>query len=121
MEHQQRRTDSNGCVMIDSVTVGFDVGTSELQIADDKLQIYPNPANETVTIVFRLTQHEIQEIVVSNLLGVQMMRLPRVEYNPRNDRYQEATIDISNLASGVYFLKVLMSDGGNAVSKFVKE
>ena len=110
-------TDNNGCVMIDSVTVGIDVGTG-LQIVDYKLQIYPNPANETVTIILRQAQNDIEEVVFSNLLGVQMLKLPHTEYSNRNNSFE---IDLSALATGVYFLKVQMSDGSIMVKKFVKQ
>ena len=71
-------------------------------------------------MILRQVQHDKVEIVVSNLLGVQMMRLPRVDYNARNDRFQETTIDISNLTSGIYFIRVHNSNGSE-VSKFVKQ
>ncbi len=74
--------------------------TNELQIADYRLQIYPNPANETVTIILRQAQNDIEEVVVSNLLGVQMLRLPRTDYRNRNNSFE---IDLSALATGVYF------------------
>ncbi len=105
-------TDGNGCVVNDSVTVGFDVGVKQWTIDNGQLIIYPNPANETVTI----TAEDIKEVVVSDLLGVQMMRLLRTDYNSNND----ITIDISKLPQGIYLLRVQINDGWR-VDKVVKE
>ncbi len=88
------------------------LGINELQIEDYKLQLYPNPANETVTI----TAENIKEIVVSNLLGVQMIRLPSTDYRVNN----AITIDISKLPQGIYLLRVQTNNGWRA-GKVVKE
>ncbi len=107
-------TDSNGCMVNDTVTIGFDVGVSGLQNADYKLQIYPNPANETVTVMLRQAQHDIQEIVISNLLGEVVQSLKYKVQRP------SVTIDINNLPQGIYLLHVQTTNGWR-VGKVVKE
>jgi len=80
------------------------------EIKETEFTIYPNPANETVTI----TAENITEIAVSNLLGeiVQSFKY-KVQSNT-------ATIDINKLPQGIYLLHVQTTDGWQ-VGKVVKE
>ncbi len=106
-------TDSNGCVVFNTVSVGFDVGVNELQIEDFKLQIYPNPANETVTIEYQATTTTKAVITIENYLG-QAIQTLQITTN------QKQTINISNYPSGMYFIKCF--DGKEmSVVKLVKQ
>lgn len=73
--------------------------------AGDKINIYPNPAQNLVTI----EGAEPSQIELYNLSGQKL------------DAYKNSTtIDVSGLPAGVYLLKVTTSDG-NFVKKVVKE
>jgi len=86
------------------------IGVNDLPIADSELLIYPNPANETVTI----TANNITEAIVSNLLG------EVVQSSKYKVQSNTATIDISKLPQGIYLLHVQTNDGWR-VGKVVKE
>jgi len=86
------------------------VGINEIKNGEDKIQVYPNPANETVTI----TAENITEIVVSNLLG------EIVQSSKYKVQSNTATIDISKLPLGIYLLRVQTNNGWR-VGKVVKE
>jgi hypothetical protein len=70
------------------------------------LQIYPNPATTSLTIVSSST---INQIGIIDVLG------QRVYNNGYNAN--KVLIDLSNLSAAVYFVKV----NGSEVRKFVKE
>lgn len=72
-----------------------------------KVSIYPNPANEFVTISSSV---EINKIEVYNLLGKKVSSSSSLINN---------TLDISNLSKGMYLLK-LTSEEGTATKKIVK-
>ena len=95
---------------IDTTACVTYTGVNELQIADYKLQIYPNPANETVTI----TAENITEIVLSNLLE------EIVQSSKYKIQSNTATIDISKLPRGIYLLRVQTNNGWQ-LGKVVKE
>ncbi len=102
-----------GRVMVfNIVSFGFEVGVNQFAVDSRQFSVFPNPANETVNI----KAENIKEIVVSNLLGVQMMRLPRTDFSSLNSM----TIDISKLPQGIYLLRVQSNDGLR-IGKVVKE
>ena len=70
------------------------------------LNVYPNPVNDKLYIE---TKVEIEEVVVYDVYGRQ-----------QTTDYGQQTIDVSNLNSGVYFVKVV-TENGEVVKRFVKK
>lgn len=70
--------------------------------------IFPNPATENLTI----QTHQKAIIEILNIAGQSIMTI--------NDTDTFTTIDIKDLSSGVYIVKV-RTDEGSAVKKFIKE
>ncbi len=85
-------------------------GLNQLTMHNAQLIIYPNPANETVTI----TADNIKEIIVTNLLG------EVVQSSKFKVQRPSATIDIGKLPQGIYLLRVQTNNGWQ-VGKLVKE
>jgi len=76
--------------------------------SDDFLSLYPIPANNILYLETSL-QEDLRFYILD--LSGKILTEPRVE---------NAWIDISELASGVYFLKVV-TENGSVVKKFIKE
>ena len=75
-----------------------------------EIRVYPNPAGNQLKIKnYELKEGEVVEIY--SVVGQKLMQLPC-----RDVINHVSTIDISNLANGLYFLKI-----NNQVTKFVKE
>ncbi|WP_396151268.1 T9SS type A sorting domain-containing protein [Flavobacterium sp.] len=74
------------------------------------VKLYPNPASATITIESQTLN--LKSIEIFNSLGQLVQAIP-------NDNNQ-LSIDVSNLQTGTYFVKVY-SDKGVGVSKFVKQ
>ena len=75
--------------------------------------VYPNPANHNIRL--KLGQNiEAYYVTINNVVGKTVMMLPQPEI--------DQPIDISNLASGTYFIQV-MDKNTKSVStqKFIKE
>jgi len=70
--------------------------------------IFPNPATENLTI----QTHQKAIIEILNIAGQSIMKI--------NDSDTFTMIDIKDLSSGVYIVKV-RTDKGSAVKKFIKE
>ena len=73
--------------------------------------VYPNPVNDRLYIE---TEAEIEEVVVYDVYG-------RVQ-NLRNSETQKLrnSIDVTNLNSGIYFVKVVTANG-ETVKRFIKD
>ncbi len=102
---------SDGCN--DTTACIYYNGVNELLIEDYRLQIYPNPANETVTIEYKATTTGKATITIENYLG-QTIQTLQITTN------EKQTLDISNYPSGMYFIKCF--DGKEMrVVKLVKQ
>ncbi len=120
----------NGTVIENNASIYFDYNTpiltntvsssiinSVIEIDLEKgVVIYPNPATEQLTIsVINSERSVVREIQIVDVVG----RIERLLHSVRNDN--KIIIDVSDLAAGVYFVKVKLQNGETAVKKFVKE
>ena len=100
---------SAGCYVIatDSVKI-CEAGVPAVPSNDNKVELFPNPASNTFTIV---SSGQIFSVVISNPLG-QLVYSSQFSVGTRQTK-----IDVSALPSGVYFVKV----NGAEVRKLLKE
>ena len=82
---------------------------SNIEVAENDFVIYPNPVNDRLYIE---TETEVKEVVVYDIFG-RRQELSAVSHQP-------SAIDVSNLNSGIYFVKVVTSEG-EIVKRFVKK
>lgn len=94
-------------------TIGFElyklavnVGVPETRISINNFDIYPNPAENKITIA---SSYPIANVVINNLLG-------QVVYIQQHNS-DKVQIDVSNLPAGIYLIRV----NGSEVRKFLKE
>jgi hypothetical protein len=80
-----------------------------VDFSDSSFQVYPNPANESITIS---CQNVIQSIQISNALGQEIFTI--------NPNEKETKLAISQLPKGLYFLRLKASNGIKTI-KIVKE
>ena len=90
----------------DCATTPNNESISELS---SSMNIYPNPVNDKLYIE---TEIEVEEVVVYDVYG-------RQQVNETTRQQGSLTIDITNLNSGVYFVKIA-TDNGNVVKRIVK-
>ena len=100
----------------DSISVTFEYltlpGTSvPLIVVNNSFSVYPNPANYEL----RITNYELKEgdvIEIYDVMGQMVYQITK----STNNQINNTTIDISHLASGMYYLRI-----GNRAVKFAKE
>ncbi|MCG8330271.1 MAG: T9SS type A sorting domain-containing protein [Chitinophagales bacterium] len=96
------------------VTLGSTSNVSEAAVAANLVDIAPNPATSSLNVDLSKLDQNIEQLIVTNALGQQLMRQP-VQMNGN------VQVNVSNLDNGFYFLH-LMADGETVASKkFIKE
>lgn len=70
----------------------------EESLLSDFVSVYPNPANEQITIDGSLLA-EKYSVVITNSLG-------QLVYSVNYNRWQVATIDVSEFSGGMYFVQI---------------
>jgi hypothetical protein len=82
---------------------------SNIEVAENDFVIYPNPVNDRLYIE---TETEVKEVVVYDIFGRQQ-ELSAISG-------QQSVINVANLNSGIYFVKVV-TENGEVVKRFVKK
>lgn len=90
-----------------AVTVNLVLGAVDFN--DSSFFVYPNPANESITIS---CQNAIQSIQISNSIGQEIFAI--------NPNEKETKLMISQLPNGLYFIRLSASNGFKTF-KIVKE
>jgi len=85
------------------------LAVNELEIEKNVLKVFPNPTSDFVTISLSRTFGEINRVEFYNAVG-------RLIYFSK----QLNNIEIRELPSGLYFVKVMNSKGLTAIAKFQK-
>ena len=83
-------------------------GINELKIANCRLQLYPNPVSEKLTIN---SKQSAEKILIMDITGRKVFQT----------NTNTTDIDVSSLTSGMYLLRVEFKNGDIAVGKFVKD
>ena len=101
--------DSNNEVFYDNIELYDTASLSTKDILASKLKIYPNPANDFITIESKNAQ--ISSIEMYSVLGKKVLSTKTLTNNRLN---------VSGLSSGIYFLRI-NADGSSATKKVVIE
>ncbi len=79
------------------------------EMNDNQVSVYPNPTNYTITV----SEKNLAQVEIVNIMGQTII-------SEKCDA-DEAKIDISSLASGVYMIKMRTKDGKEFSERIVKE
>ncbi len=96
-------------IWIDNLKFGSNVvSVSEMDISNNSITVFPNPANDRITILS--DNAEIQKVELYNLQG-QLIT---------NQQLNDNTLDISNLSAGMYSVRII-TEKGVAVKNIIKK
>ena len=87
-------------------------GIRQLAGISNQVTVYPNPAHNSITVKVNENSNTLS---VTDIMGQTVVAEQKI-----NDGQQTQSIDISNLANGVYFIKVIYKDNQASISKFIK-
>ncbi len=105
------KLDSLGCDSFGCANY-TNVGINDINY-EDEFSVYPNPANDFLTIRFSYSLFSVCDIKVYNMLGEEV-------YNSRTFIQKQTAIPVSHLTPGIYFLS-LRYEGQMVTRKFVKK
>jgi Secretion system C-terminal sorting domain len=94
-------------IFIDQINIQSNSQTSLIELENNKLWVYPNPAKDLLYIESDLTMNN-ETIFIYNLLGDEVLRKETIQN-------AQTTLAINNLPQGVYFVKAK-----NRIQKFIK-
>jgi uncharacterized protein (TIGR02145 family) len=101
---------------IDSITFAtaynIDILTSKNELANQNINIFPNPAKQNITVSLDNTV-KLNSIEIINSIG-QSVFIKRTELS------NNSILNISELPQGVYYIKI-QTDNGSTVKNFIKE
>lgn len=94
--------------------VEMNTGMDELFVDGVKMNSFPNPANETVTINYEIQKGADVTIYVTDMTGKQMVV---AQEGAKQAGAHQATLDLSNLASGNYMY--IINAGSQRLAKML--
>ena len=108
----------NNAVPTDSATETYIICNSPTAVPNvnktTEVALYPNPSTSELNVVYD-PANDVKNISVYNIIGKVMAVYKASDVNGAN-------LDISNLPSGIYFLRLFNSEGGLvATKKFTKQ
>ena len=80
------------------------------EVKDNQCRIYPNPVNDRLYVE---AGTEINEVVVYDVFG-------RLQVTETPSHQGNVVIDVENLKSGIYFVKI-NTEKGNIVKRIIKD
>ena len=83
---------------LDDINIGYNLNSTEENYPIQKLQIFPNPANNVVTLIFSKNENLENEICIFDLKG-------KIVFKTKAHN-NITKIDISNIENGIYFILI---------------
>ena len=101
----------NDIVFFDDFKEGAGEQSSVKGLSMPDFKIYPNPVSDVLHVD---AEQEIHVITIQNVLGQQINKISNIRSNT-------VDLNISELNSGIYFIRVLGENGSTAVRNFIKK
>ncbi len=101
--------DDNGVVMTNTVMNTVCSPTAVPVVGNSNISVYPNPANDELTI--KTDQTVYHSFIITNSLGQSLLQ--------QDISAPQTTVNIQSLPAGLYYI-TFRGDNGQAVQKFVK-
>lgn len=94
---------SSSCGFVSDSTSAHIVGINQLNVGNDEMTVYPNPARSTATILNK-GNLKMEKIQVYNVLG-------QVVYSANADSKEKHTLALEGFASGIYTIEIYTDKG----------
>ncbi len=99
--------DPNAAAVSGMSTFNFaTLSVNDVQLTENQLEIYPNPASDMINIQ---TNSNISNVAIYNISGKKVLQANRTDIN------------ISRLSQGMYILKITSDNGAQITKRFIKQ
>jgi len=114
---QYTSSDNSNNMFIDDINISSQpLGVNDVTAELNSLNVFPNPANETATIVYQIASKENVDLSLYDMLGNKVMSI--VSQSQEKGDYS-FRINKQNLTNGMYFIRLTVGDKQSSVKKFV--
>ncbi|MFT5820382.1 MAG: hypothetical protein ACI8ZM_001621 [Crocinitomix sp.] len=115
----QFENDNGNNIYIDDINMSTSamVSLDEIETPTLNLSVYPNPANDFLTISMNLEKQSEVNVTLLNTLGQEVGSVYNGELAIGNNEF---SYDVSNLPQGVYFIRSVNAEGVAETIRFVK-
>ena len=103
--------------IIMKLNINAKVGVHDIPENNFIVELFPNPADNYLRINFGMSNNALIKIIVFNILGEEIITK---EINIINN-HNTYNLNIENLDSGMYFIKICTEDGLLKMMKFIVE
>ncbi|MEI6852755.1 MAG: T9SS type A sorting domain-containing protein, partial [Bacteroidota bacterium] len=103
------------CLTSDSLYNENWTGLSEIKHETKNILIYPNPADNYISIWLDDHTSEIDATIIFDVMGKQIVNYENIK------KEKLLKINISNLPSSIYLIEVIDNTGKRFTTKFIKE
>ncbi len=94
------------------------VSVHDLSAIENQIKVFPNPASGSVNIQYSLVTNSNVTIELYDLFGKVIKTIqPQTEQSIRSNHYY--SVDINDLASGMYFVKLKINNAESVIKLFV--
>lgn len=104
--------DSNPAIITNTFTTNFVAFLGTTAFNSNNIRLFPNPANNRIQISMSNTAETIDRITLFNYLGESVKRTTNIASN-------QASIDITALAKGVYLVEIVTESDLKLVKKLI--
>lgn len=109
-------SDFSNNFFIDDINISGIVSVNDLKLDQFNANVYPNPAQNNVTLVYSLFENQKINISLYDLLGNEIMQL--VAEQQSSGKHQ-ITFNKENLSPGIYFIKLKGANATEVTKKLI--
>ena len=105
-------------IYVNPIGIGMITAVStENSVFENKITLFPNPAKELAFIEYELTESANVQIELYDLIG---QKIKTIQTNSKKDKSKHKhTVDLADLSSGVYFVKVKINNSENVIKLII--
>lgn len=100
------------------LSIGTCTGVTELDETLNSISLAPNPVSENLNISF---SNEIDELMGLELFDLTGRKIKTFDNKELISKQNTITINIENIQTGIYFLKIMGSNNTSVIKKIIKQ